>query len=145
MNYLVESSPMVGLTLPLIGDITFSWDSNWNQPKITYDIPTDYELDRGSLSSNADSLTYFMEFEWEKWLIAIPQLYGWFYLQKYGGLTQFCWLQEADFDSSSDRTSQECWEYAYLFKSLYLVMISTFLASQPVLWSLWYNNKKETE
>ena len=83
---------MVGVTLPLIGEITYSWDSDWNQPNITYDVPpmgggdVTFELDRGSLSSNPGSLTYFMEFEWEKWLIAIPQMYGWFYLQKYAGL-----------------------------------------------------------
>ena len=131
MNYLVESSPMVGNIT--IGDITFGWDENWKQPKITYDRPgTDenfYELDRGSLSSNPDSLSYFMEFEWEKWLIAIPQMYGWFYLQKYAGLNQWCFMQVDDFDNNFDRLSAECWEYAFLAKSIYLVMISTFLTS----------------
>ena len=78
---------------------------------------------------------------WEKYFVALPQLYGWFYLQKFAGMEQWCTLQEDDF-SSTDTMSQECFEYAFLFKTFYLFIMSSGLIAQPVLWSLWYNRSK---
>ena len=65
---------------------SFSWDSDTNQPFMSYDMAEGYELKRESFSAAQSTLTYYMEYMFEKWFVALPQFFGWMYLQKMAGL-----------------------------------------------------------
>ena len=65
---------------------TITWDTEFQSgPYFTYTYPTDYTMARDTFSEFDTTITYFMEYMFEKWFIAIPQFYGWEYVQKVGG------------------------------------------------------------
>ena len=74
-----------------------------------------------------------MFYLFEKYFVAMPQFYGWFYLQRFFGLQEWCDLQKDKFPSGNDVYKYECFQFAFIFKTIYLVWISSFLLAQPVI------------
>ena len=66
---------------------SFSWDSDTYQPYLDFDVATGYTLIRDSFTDVPTTMTYYMEYMFEKWVVALPQFFGWMYLQKMAGLT----------------------------------------------------------
>ena len=150
-------SPVVGqINLPFTdgregytGPITITWDANWNmfrvdnwKPKCTTGATSDCKLMDGTTTiaenywtltrevlpgTQENSLSYYMFYLFEKYFVAMPQFYGWFYLQRFFGLQEWCDLQKDKFPSGNDVYKYECFQFAFVFKTLYLLWISSFL------------------
>ena len=99
--------------------ITMTWNSaNWEfefdnfKPECGSGCPTTndplgtstdiWKLTRTVLpGTNESSLSYFMMYVFEKYFRALPQMYGWFYLQRFFGLQEWCDLQQSNFSAST--------------------------------------------
>ena len=93
-------------------------------------------LIRATLGAD-DSITVIIQKYIERYLVAIPQWMSWNFLQQYAGLYQLCTLE------ANENAVNECWAYAYIVRTFYLVFMTDFLIADVVVFDLSYSSWKQ--
>ena len=77
----------------------------------------------------------------EYYLVAVPEYYMWNIVQRYAGLYQNCAIE------ANELAVDECWQYAYIIRTIYLVVMSnlfyvTSISSGALFYSIWSNAQR---